>query len=324
MRKGVVALSFLLFFLLLFSYFYLPSERMNDLYQEIPAQVRENSQLIAAYYYSQTGFNGFREYQFALYAPDSKALSIYTFKTYKFLKIWPRMKKSKITCKTPFNYSLLATSPEKLNDVKNCNNCRELLYKDKIYRDEEIESIYPSIEEVIKGKENVTYTQIAILKDSEITTGTIVDVYGDKMFPTDDAYYGKGLLYLPSPMLNFTRGVVVEFLPADNGTIKRMIHYPGNITLSDTLAGHCSKNTTWDLKEVSIRQILQKLNSPQLQKAIGRNSRARFRIFKDAGTVYAWIRWIDKNDNIHAELRIYPPGRIDRRKFDYINGYHCN
>lgn len=105
-------------FLFLFGYFYLPSESMSNLYHRIPAQVRENSQLVAAYYYSQTGFDGFREYQFALYDPENKTISIYTFKTYKFLKIWPRMKKSKITCKTPFNYSTLSTNPEKLKDFK--------------------------------------------------------------------------------------------------------------------------------------------------------------------------------------------------------------
>jgi hypothetical protein len=85
----------------------------------------------------------------------NKTISVYTFRTYKFLKIWPRMKKSKITCKTPFNYSIPMTSPEKLKNFTNCDNCRELLYKGKIYRNEEIENIYPSIEEVIEGRKTL-------------------------------------------------------------------------------------------------------------------------------------------------------------------------
>ncbi|MDV3103551.1 hypothetical protein [Thermococcus waiotapuensis] len=324
MRRVLIVLGLLLVSLLLFSYFYLPSESMDELYQKIPEQVRENSKLVAAYYYSKTGFDGFREYQFALYNPENKTISVYTFKITKLLKVWPRMKEDRVTCKTPFNYSVLATSPEKLNDFKNCDNCRELLYKDRVYMNEEIESIYPSIEEIIGDKKNGTYVQIAILKDSEITTGTIVEVHGDVMFSTDDAYYG-GLLYLPSPMLNFTRGVVVEFLPVDNKTIKRVVHYPGNVTLSNTMSWRYSQNTTWTLSEVPIGQILQELNSKQLQKAIGENVRVRFRIITDdAGKVYAWMRWIDKNKNIHAELGIYPSGKMDRRKFDYIYEYYCN
>lgn len=163
-------------FFLFFSYFYLPSESMDNLYQRFRSKLG-NSQLLTAYYSSQTGFNGFRKYQFAFYNPENKTLSIYTFKVYKFLKIWPRMKRSKITCKTPFNYSVLATSPEKLKDFKNCDNCRELLYKGKIYRNGEIESIYLSIEKV--PKKSTTYVNFVLVKDSEISAGKITGRVGD-------------------------------------------------------------------------------------------------------------------------------------------------
>ncbi|ASJ02756.1 hypothetical protein A3L09_05565 [Thermococcus profundus] len=337
MRKGLVILSVLLLFFLLFSYFYLPSERMNDLYQKIPEQVRQNSQLLAAYYSSQTGLNGFREYQFALYDPENKTISVYTFKTYKFLKIWPRMKKNKITCKTPFNYSLLSTSPEKLKDFKNCDNCREFLYNGKIYRDEEIENIYPSIEEVIKGKENATYVKLSLLKDSEISTGAmeLSSSTGDIIFYTDYIWHGRGLLYLPSPMLNFTRGVVIEFLPVDNETIKRVIHYPGNITLSDEFKiteyyrVNITQNLTWTLKEVLIRQILQKLDSKQLQKVIEEDSRVRFEISKEplwgeTPRLEAWIIWIDRKNRIYGGLKVYPTELTRERRFKSLLGYRCS
>ncbi|WP_054840214.1 hypothetical protein [Thermococcus sp. JCM 11816] len=89
------------------------------------------------------------------------------------------MKRSKITCKTPFNYSVLATSPEKLKDFKNCDNCRELLYKGKIYRNGgEIESIYLSIEKV-PPKKSTTYVNFVLVKDSEISAGKITGRVGD-------------------------------------------------------------------------------------------------------------------------------------------------
>jgi len=331
MKELLVVLVFVSI-LLLFAYAYSnqPNETMSSLYQKIPEQVRENSQLIAAYYSSKTGFSGFREYQFAFYNPKERTLSIYTFKISKLLKVWPRMTEDKISCKTQLNYSVLATSPEKLKNFKNCDNCKLFLYKGRIYKNEEIENIYPSIEQVINGKENTTYVKLSLLKDSEITTGTIIEVHGDMMFPTDDIYYGKGLLYLPSPIVNLTRGVVVEFLPVDNETIKRVIHYPDNVTLSDEFKitkyhrVNITPNMTWTPKEIPLKQILQKLNSLQHQKTIGKNTRVRFHIFKDSGEVYAWIRWIDKDKKIHAELRIYPPGSIDKRRFDYIYEYYCN
>ncbi len=97
MKKVVTFFSFLLVFFLLFGYFYLPSESMSALYQKIPEQVRENSQLVATYYYSQTGFNGFREYQFAFYSPENTSVSIYTFKITKLLRIWPKMTETTIS-----------------------------------------------------------------------------------------------------------------------------------------------------------------------------------------------------------------------------------
>ncbi len=60
MRSLVVFGFFLILLLLIFSYAYLPSKNMNELYQKIPEQVRENSQLVAAYYSSQTDFDQVR------------------------------------------------------------------------------------------------------------------------------------------------------------------------------------------------------------------------------------------------------------------------
>ncbi|WP_052291831.1 hypothetical protein [Thermococcus gammatolerans] len=335
MKELLVVLVFVSI-LLLFAYAYSnqPNETMSSLYQKIPEQVRENSQLIAAYYSSQTGFGGFREYQFALYNPNDRTISIYTFKISKLLKIWPRITENKITCKTQLNYSILATSPEKLKNFKNCGNCRILLYKDRIYKNGEIESIYPSIEQVIRGKENTTYVKLSLLKDSEITTGAVGFVIGDMGFYTDDVYYGRGLLYLPSPIVNLTRGVVVEFLPVDNETIKRVIHYPGNVTLSDEFKitkyyrVNITRNLTWTLKEVPIEQILQKLDSKQLQKTIGEDSRVRLEISKEplwakTPKLEAWLIWIDKGKTVYIEKRIYPTEKTYKEKFSFISGYYC-
>ena len=332
MKGKLLALGLLL--LLLFGYFYLPSESMDELYQKIPEQVRQNSQLVAAYYYSQTGFNGFREYQFAFYSPENKSVSIYTFRITKLLKIWPRMKEDRITCRAQLNYSILATSPEKLKDFENCDNCRELLYMDRIYKNEEIENIYPSIEQVIKGKKNTTYVKLSLLKDSEISMGAIGFVIGDMGFHTDYIWHGRGLLYLPSPMLDFTRGVVVEFLPVDNETIKRVIHYPGNVTISDEFRiteyyrVNITRNLTWTLKEVPIEQILQKLDSKRLQKTIGENSRVRFEISKEplwakTPKLEAWLIWIDREKNTYIEQKMYPSEKTYRKKFSFISGYRC-
>ncbi|WP_297550971.1 hypothetical protein [Thermococcus sp.] len=333
--RALTVFGFFLIILLLFGYAYLPSENMNELYQKIPEQVRENSQLIAAYYSSQTGFDSFREYQFALYNPKDRTISIYTFKITKLLKIWPRMKSNKITCRTQLNYSILTTSPEKLKDFENCDNCRELLYKGKIYKNENIESIYQSIEQVIKGKKNTTYVKLSLLKDSEISTGAIGFVIGDMGFYTDYIWHGRGLLYLPSPMLDFTRGVVVEFLPVDNETIKRVIHYPGNVTLSDEFRiteyyrVNITRNLTWTLKEVPIEQILQKLDSKRLQKTIGENSRVRFEISKESlwaetPKLEAWLIWIDREKNTYIEQKMYPSEKTYRKKFSFISGYRCS
>jgi len=177
MKRSLILSSLLLIFLLLFSYSYLPSENMNELYQKIPEQMRENSQLIAAYYSSQTGFDGFREYQFAFYNPEERTISIYTFKISKLLKIWPRMTEDKISCKTPFNYSVLATSPEKLKDFTNCNNCRILLYKGRIYKNEEIESIQPRIDDILQR--NREYWKVKGIKSSELSVGTVSMYSGD-------------------------------------------------------------------------------------------------------------------------------------------------
>ncbi|ASJ02752.1 hypothetical protein A3L09_05545 [Thermococcus profundus] len=330
MKRALTVLSFLLLFLLLFSYFYLPSKSMSDLYQKIPEQVRRNSQLVAAYYHSQTGFNGFREYQFALYNPENKTLSVYTFKTYKLLKIWPRMKKSKITCKTPLDYSILATSPEKLKDFKDCDNCREFLYKGKVYRDEEIESIYPSLEQIVGSNRSTRYVKLSLVKSSELSTGAMVLASGDKMFSTDYVWHAHGLLYLPSSMKNLTRGIIVEFLPLNNETVKRIIHYPENVILNDTIRLSeyyripVSDNTTWTLKREVLANLTQVLNSQKVRKTIGTPTRFRFEISKwGTERLEAWVTWTDVGKGIYSEWRVYPAGKVYWRNSKFIREYRC-
>ncbi|WP_048148379.1 hypothetical protein [Palaeococcus ferrophilus] len=322
MKRALTVLSLLLLSLLLFSYFYLPSESMSNLYHRIPAQVRENSQLVAAYYYSQTGFDGFREYQFALYDPENKTLSIYTFKTYKLLKIWPRMKKSKITCKTPFNYSVLATSQEKLKDFKNCDNCRELLYKSRVYRNEEIESIYPSIKEVIEGKENTTYVNLVLVKDSEISTGGIKERVGDMGIILGRFGY-RGLLHLPSSMSVPERSVILEFIAGENGTIRVIAHYPGNVTLSTTAKVKAPGNKTWTLEEVPLKDIVQKLKSEELVSNIKGSIRFEFSITREDGRIEAWTAWVNPAKGVEEIWRIYPQGKIKRTEFSISWEYSC-
>ena len=322
MRKVVTFFSLLLVFLLLYAYFNQPHETMSSLYQKIPEQVRQNSQLVAAYYYSQTGLDGFREYQFAFYNPKERKVRIYTFKIIKLLKFIPTMRDDIISCEAPFNYSILATSPEKLREFKNCDNCRELLYKGKIYRDKEIENIYPSIEEVIKGKENTTYVNLALTKDGEISTGKIVERVGDMGILRGPLGYG-GLLHLPSAMSTPWKGVVIEFITESNGTIKVIAHYPGNITLSTIAEVKAPSNKTWRLDEVPLTDIMQKLKSEELASNIKGSLRFELSITREKGRIEAWTTWVNPGKGIEGIWRIYPQGKIKHTKFKRFSGYVC-
>jgi len=223
--KLLALFAFFLIILLLFAYAYSnqPHETMNSFYQKIPEQVRENSRLIEAYYSSQ---NGDREYQFAFYNPKERTISIYTFKISKILKIWPRMTEDKISCKTPFNYSVLATSPEKLKDFENCNNCQLFLYRDRIYKNEEIEGIQPRLSEVLKVNES--YWRIQILGANELSTGNIIGSSGDagEMFGLSGY---PGLLILPAGN-NASRGVIIAIQPLNETHEVIRIHFPLNVT----------------------------------------------------------------------------------------------
>ncbi|WP_240921656.1 hypothetical protein [Thermococcus sp. 21S9] len=321
MRKLLVLFAF--FSLLLFlSYFYLPSENMSELYQKIPEQVRGNSELIAAYYSSQTGFDGFREYQFAFYNPKERTISIYTFKISKLLKIWPRMKKTTITCKTQLNYSVLATSPEKLKNFENCDNCRVLLYKGRIYKNEEIEGIYPSIDDVIKDKENTTYLELAVLKDAEISMGALEILSGDTVRYSAPSEY-LGFIHLPSTMEDPKRGIVLELTPLGNQTARRTIHYPGGIVLTDTIGFKFFSNETWTLKEVPWNYTTKKLESEILKKEMKESLRFNLAIFKYNGKLEVFSDWINAKRKIQMYWRIYPPGEIEKMYYHSILGYYC-
>ncbi len=229
MRKLFAVFGFfLILLLLLFAYAYSnqPNETMSSLYQKIPEQVRENSQLIAAYYSSITGFSGFREYQFAFYNPENQTFSIYTFKISNFFKIFWDKEENKITCETPFNYSVLATSPEKLKNFENCDNCKLFLYKGRIYRNGEIEALQPALPEVLKANES--YWQVEILGASELSTGDIIGRVGDAW-----VHYGlsgyPGLLILPAGD-NASRGVIITVQPFNETKDVIRIFFPLNIT----------------------------------------------------------------------------------------------
>ncbi|WP_052291830.1 hypothetical protein [Thermococcus gammatolerans] len=315
MKKLTAVLGLLSILLLLLAYAYSnqPHETMSSLYQKIPEQVRENAQLIAAYYSSQ---NGDREYQFAFYDPKERTLSIYTFKISNFLKIFWDKEENKITCETPFNYSVLATSPEKLKNFENCDNCKLFLYKGRIYKNKEIESIYPSIEQVIK--ENTTYVNFVLLKDEELSIGGIIERHGD--MGLGPAYFGyKGLLHLPTTMHNPSRGVIVEFI-AKNDTIHVVIHYPKNMTFSTISSVRLRKdwNSTWNLKEVPLSEILQKSKSKELSQEIKGSLRFEFSITKRDNRAEAWASWINSRKQAHGYWRLYPPDKIEWRRFTCI------
>lgn len=91
------------------------------------------------------------------------------------------MRGETIACEASFNYSILTTNPEELKNFTNCDNCRELLYKDKVYRNGEIGSIYLSIEKV--PKKSTTYVNFVLVKDSEISAGKITGRVGDYGIP---------------------------------------------------------------------------------------------------------------------------------------------
>ncbi len=315
MKGKLLALGLLL--LLLYSYSNQPHETMSTLYQKIPAQVRENSQLIAAYYSSQ---NGDREYQFAFYTPENKSVSIYTFRISSFLKIFWDKEKSKITCKTPFNYSTLTTSPEKLKNFENCDNCRELLYKGKIYRNEEIDRIYPSPDQVILGNE--TYVNLVLMKDSQISIGGIKERVGDMGIVLGRSGY-RGLLHLPSAMSTPWKGVIIEFITKSNGTIKVIAHYPGNITVSTIAEVKAANNKTWTLEEVPLADIMQKLKSKELTSSIKGSLRFELSITGEDGRIEAWTTWVDPEKEVDGVWRIIPPGKIEHTKFSLSWSYSC-
>ena len=295
MKRSLILSSLLLIFLLLFSYSYLPSENMNELYQKIPEQMRENSQLIAAYYSSQTGFDGFREYQFAFYNPKDRTLSIYTFKISKLLKIWPRMTEDKISCKTPFNYSVLATSPEKLKDFTNCNNCRILLYTGRIYKNEEIESIQPRLSEVLKANES--YWRVQILGASELSTGDIIGRgVGDAWVNYRLSGY-PGLLILPAGD-NASRGVIIAIQPLNETHEVIRVHFPLNVTFEFVEEHYNSPNfPLWSLENLS-------------------SAVERLQAFKIEPKPWRWetslsgkkvvVIWFSKKEKSYYEYQVYP------------------
>ena len=257
MKKVATFFSLLLVFLLLYAYSNQPHETMSSLYQKIPAQVRENSQLIAAYYSSQ---NGDREYQFAFYNPKNQTLSIYTFRISNFLKIFWDEEKSKIICKTPFNYSILATSPEKLKDFENCDNCRELLYKGKIYRNEEIVNMQPELLEVLKPDEE--YWQVLIVGASELSTGSVSGIRGDRGDVFGLSGY-EGLLILPTGH-NATKGIIISTQPLNSTHETIKIFFPSNITFSIVRRHYDNLNfPLWSLGNLS--SALTRLESFRIQ-----------------------------------------------------------
>ncbi|WP_297556084.1 hypothetical protein [Thermococcus sp.] len=293
--RALTVFGFFLIILLLFGYAYLPSENMNELYQKIPEQVRENSQLIAAYYSSQTGFDSFREYQFALYNPKDRTISIYTFKITKLLKIWPRMTETTISCKTPFNYSVLGTNPEKLKNFKNCNNCRELLYKEKIYRNEEIESIHPEVKDVLER--NREYWKVKGIKSSELSVGTVSMYSGDTI--RDIGFEGyPGALLLPNQGSEVEKAVWIEIYLKNNKTVVN-IHYPRNVTISTIAKYNITNSSLWSPNYTKLQNILSELEK------FGKYSKKAWR-FKvsiwDPDTV--WIEWIIPSKNTYSYLKI--------------------
>ncbi|WP_456365171.1 hypothetical protein, partial [Thermococcus sp.] len=258
--------------------------------------------------------------QFAFYTPENKSVSIYTFRISNFLKIFWDEEKSKITCKTPFNYSILATSPEKLKDFKNCDNCRLLLYKDRIYRNEEIDRIYPSLDQVILGNE--TYVNLVLMKDSQISIGGIKERVGDMGIVLGRSGY-RGLLHLPSSMSTPWKGVIIEFITKSNGTIKVIAHYPGNITVSTIAEVKAPNNKTWRLDEVALADIMQKLKSEELASNIKGSLRFELSITREKGRIEAWTAWVDPEKEVDGVWRIIPPGKIEHTKFSLSWSYSC-
>jgi hypothetical protein len=256
MRRFLLLFSIFLLLLvglLAYSYHTAPEYTIQQVYEKIPQGLKENSQLISAYYSSQ---NGDKEYQFALYNPENNTITIYTFKVYKFLKIWPTTRKIKITCRTPFNYSLLSTSPEKLKDFTNCDNCRELLYRDRVYRNEDIESIYPSVSGIIQSDKE--YWRIEVIGASEVSTGEVRGFSGDTVESYGLSGY-SGLLVLPTIRKPDT-GIIITVSPLDSTHETVYVYYPGNVTFRLT-EKHPSLRDVHPWLGENITQVLKKLES---------------------------------------------------------------
>ena len=249
-------------------------------------------------------------------------ISIYTFKISKLLKIWPRMTENKISWETPFNYSVLATNPEKLEEFENCDNCQLLLYQGKIYKNEEIENIYPSIEEMIRGKENTTYVNLVLMKDREISMGAITEVIGDMELVRGFLGYW-GLVHMPSTMSSLWRGVIIEFTTESNGTINVIAHYLGNVTLSTIAEVKAPSNKTWELKEVPLEGVIQALKSKKLVGSVKGSLRFEFSITREGERIEAWAAWVNPEKGVLALWRISPPGKITRNEFNSFGGYLC-
>ena len=304
MRKVVTFFSLLLVFLLLYAYFNQPHETMSSLYQKIPEQVRENSQLIAAYYSSQ---NGDREYQFAFYTPENKSVSIYTFKLLNFFGIFWDEEKSRITCKTQLNYSILSISPEKLKDFENCDNCRVLLYKDKIYRDKEIENIHPRLSEVLKTNES--YWQVEVLGASELSTGNVIGVVGDAGRIFGLSGY-PGLLILPTEN-NASRGIIITVQPFNKTHESIRIHFPLNVTFE-------FKQKHYDDSYDYLPWRLENLSSAVKRLQAFRIEPEPWRWEATLSGKYAGIAWFTKSGKYY-EYKIYPQIKWEDRGYSLLS-----
>lgn len=116
------------------------------------------------------------------------------------------------------------------------------------------------------------------------------------------------------------RDVILEFIAGENGTIRAVAHYPGNVTVSTTAKVKAPSNKTWTLEEAPLEDIVQKLKSEELVSNIKGSLRFEFSITKEGERVEAWTARVNPRKGVEGVWRIYPLGKIKPERFRKLDG----
>lgn len=313
MKKLTVVLGLLLIFLfpVVYAYFNQPHETMNSLYQKIPEQVRESSQLIAAYYSSQ---NGDKEYQFAFYNPQENEWMIYKFQLTKTFGIISKLTHQKIICRSLFNYSILSNDPKALLKFKPCDNCRALLYKGHWYVNEEITRIYPSPSSILSKRE--TYAGITGFKSKEITSEEVTTLHGDAWVHRAFGVW-PGIILLPTGE-NDLRALWVEITIKNESSVLLKAHYPGNVTFTKAIPINSTAGSGSYFMGVSGTFSFKDINPEVLRKnyqSVEYDINYWVLVISLSGNpTIGRLWWIDTEGQFVGRALIYPEVSIGRKE----------